>query len=96
MLRTTVMPKRSRRYVVFVVLVSIFGNASLAGATTWTVVLTNGTHPAQSQSNSINAPTGSGDESEVEQPLAQLGEAERRRNALRLSGDPQRFGRAER
>jgi hypothetical protein len=58
MLRTTVMPKRSRRYVVFVVLVSIFGNASLAGATTWTVVLTNGTHPAQSQSNSINAPTG--------------------------------------
>jgi hypothetical protein len=56
--RTTMTPARSWRYATFVVLVSIFGNASIAGATTWTVVLTNATHPAQSQSNSINAPTG--------------------------------------
>jgi hypothetical protein len=38
--------------------VSVLGCASIAGASTWTVALTNGTHPAQSQSTSVSAPTG--------------------------------------
>ena len=38
--------------------VSVLGCAGIAGASTWTVALTNGTHPAQSQSTSVNPPTG--------------------------------------
>jgi hypothetical protein len=44
--------------VTLIFLGTILGSAGIAGATSWVVILTNGTHPAQSQSNSLNAPTG--------------------------------------
>jgi hypothetical protein len=52
------MRKRSWRHLVLVVVVSILGTASVAGATSWVIVLTSGTHPSQAQSTSVNAPTG--------------------------------------
>lgn len=37
---------------------SLLGGAGVAGATSWVVILTSGTHPAQTQSTSVHAPTG--------------------------------------
>lgn len=51
-------PARWWRSLIAITAVAILGCAGIAGASTWKVVLTNGTHPALSQSNSINAPTG--------------------------------------
>ena len=51
-------PRRTWRRIVSLTVGSLLGTASVAGATSWVVVLTSGTHPAQSQSTSINAPTG--------------------------------------
>ena len=36
----------------------VIGSAGIAGASTWTASVTNGTHPSEAQSNAINAPTG--------------------------------------
>jgi hypothetical protein len=46
------------RHAVLVTVVSLFGGAAIAGASTWAVILTNGTHPAEVQSTSVDAPTG--------------------------------------
>ena len=43
--------------MVLVTAVAILGCAGIAGASTWSVILTNGTRPALSQSTSVNAPT---------------------------------------
>jgi hypothetical protein len=51
-------PRRSWRHLALITVVSILGCAGIAGASTWTVALTNGTQPALSQSTSVNAPTG--------------------------------------
>jgi hypothetical protein len=51
-------PRRSWRHLALTTVVSILGCAGIAGASTWTVALTNGTHPAMSQSTLVNAPTG--------------------------------------
>lgn len=51
-------PKRTWRLAVFITVVSLLGSASIAGATSWVVVLSSGTHPAQAKSNSVSAPTG--------------------------------------
>src|ERR1700692_2763921 len=51
-------PRRLGRHVVLMSLVSVLGCDGIAGATTWNVVLTNATYPAQSQSTTVNAPTG--------------------------------------
>lgn len=50
--------RRSWRHVVVVTMASLLGGAGVAGATSWVIVLTNGTNPAQSQSTTVNAPTG--------------------------------------
>jgi fibronectin type III domain protein len=52
------MPNRRWRHAVLVAVVSLFGGAAIAGASTWAVILTNGTHPAEVQSTSVSAPTG--------------------------------------
>ena len=52
------MPKRKWRHAVLVTFVSLFGGAAIAGASTWAVILTNGSHPAEVQSTSVSAPTG--------------------------------------
>jgi hypothetical protein len=49
---------RSWRYVVIVVILSFFGSAGVAGATTWVVLITSATHPAQAMSTTVDAPTG--------------------------------------
>src|ERR1039458_158677 len=54
----TFTPRRSWRHVALMTVVSVLGCAGIAGASTWTVALTNGTQPALSQSTSVNAPTG--------------------------------------
>jgi len=54
----TFTPQRLWRHLAAMTVVSILGCAGIAGASTWAVVLTNGTQPAQSQSTSVNAPTG--------------------------------------
>lgn len=51
-------PRRSWRLVAIVIVASLLGSASIAGAASWVVHLTSATHPAQSQSSSVNAPTG--------------------------------------
>src|SRR5580704_2147980 len=52
------MRSRKWRRAVLVTVVSLFGGAAVAGASTWAVVLTNGTHPAEVQSTTVTAPTG--------------------------------------
>jgi len=51
-------PQRLGRRLALMTVVSILGCAGIAGASSWAVVLTNGTHPAMSQSTSVDPPTG--------------------------------------
>lgn len=52
------MPSRSWRDAILIVVFSLLGTASVAGATSWVIVVTSGQHPAQAQSNTVNGPTG--------------------------------------
>lgn len=52
------MRSRKWRHAVLVTVVSIVGSVAIAGASTWAVILTNSTHPAEVQSTSVNSPTG--------------------------------------
>ncbi len=54
----TSMIKRLWHRLALLIITAILGCAGIAGASTWTVILSNGTHPAQAQSNSLNPPTG--------------------------------------
>jgi len=54
----TITTRRLGRRLALMTVVAILGCAGIAGASTWTVVLTSGTHSALSQSTSVNAPTG--------------------------------------
>lgn len=56
--------------MVLIVVFSLLGTAGVAGATSWVIVLTSGTHPAQAQSNVVNAPTGGGAASPKSSSLA--------------------------
>lgn len=55
--RAIVMSRRSRRYSTLLIAVVLLASAGIAGATSWVVILANASHPAQSQSTSVNAPT---------------------------------------
>lgn len=46
------------RHVTILTIALLLGSAGVAGATSWVVVLSSGTHPAQAKSNSVSAPTG--------------------------------------
>ena len=52
------MRKRTWGHAALVTVVSIASSAGIAGASTWALNLTNGTHPAGAQSTIVNPPTG--------------------------------------
>lgn len=65
------MRSRKWRHAVLVTVVALFGGVAVAGASTWTVILTNGMHPAEVQSASIpTAPTGGSSTSPTDSSLS--------------------------
>jgi len=56
--RVTGVATRSRRVTAAFALCFFLGATGVAGATSWTVNYVAGTHPAQAQSSTVNAPTG--------------------------------------